>query len=370
MKIALLILLLVLGGAVIFWGIFSMSKRNIDNKLIQPKPSPQASETPKRKPLKVKVSIPYWDQQSAAKSFKENVDLINYVSLFWYFLGSDGEIHKYNYAKEDLSLISFAHEKGVKVEVVITNLPEDGGWDSARVEKVLKDETLRQKHIEEIVSLSERLEIDGVDIDYEQLNKNLKDDFSKFIQDLGSALREKGKYLGVALHPKSDDGGGFENGALAQNWQEISEGADNLYIMAFNEHWDESGPGPVASIGWVERIVKYAQSLKIDRHKLFLTIPLFGYDWKKDSGENAKGLTHGDVTKLLEKFSVSEEWDETNASSYFHYGDGEVWFENARSVMRKIELAEDAGFRGITFWRLGGEDPQIWPLLKSKNSLP
>lgn len=373
MKIAVLVLLLILAGSFVFWGIFSMSKKVGDNKLIQPQPSPSVSETPKKEPLKVKVSIPYWDQQNAAKSFKENVDLINYVSLFWYFLGSDGEIHKYNYAKEDLSLISFAHENGVKVEVVITNLPENGDWDSDRVGNVLTDEDLRQKHIEEIVRLAERLDIDGIDTDYEQLNKDLRDDFSKFIQDLGQALRDKGKYLGVALHPKSDDGIGNTNGALAQDWKEISEGADNLYMMAFNEHWDEGGPGPIASLPWVERIVKYAQNLGIEKSKLFLTIPLFGYAWEKDSDKDAKGLTHSDVTKLLEKYAVSEEWDETFASPHFHYEDGgdwDVWYENNRSVMRKIELAENAGFRGVTFWRLGGEDTQIWPLLKSKNSLP
>lgn len=369
MKIALLTLLLVVGGAFIFWGIFSMFKGSDDNKLRQPKPSPQASETPKKEPLKVKVSIPYWDQQKGLKSFKENVDLINYVSLFWYFLENDGRIHKYAYAKEDLSLIKFAHEKGVKVEVVITNLPEDGGWDSDRVEEVLKDEDLRQKHIEEIVRLAERLDIDGIDIDYEQLNKDLRDDFSKFIQDLGQALRDKGKYLGVALHPKSDDGIGAANGALAQDWRAISQGADNLYIMAFNEHWDESGPGPIASLPWVERIIKYAQNLGIDKNKLFLTIPLFGYAWEKDSDRDAKGLTHSDVTKLLEKYAASEEWDENNASPHFSYEDNsewEVWYENTRSVQRKIELAENAGFRGVTFWRLGGEDPQIWPQLKDR----
>lgn len=347
----------------LIFAVFPKLQSNEKVNMIQP----SASATPQatvKEPLKVKVSIPYWDQQKGVKSFKENVDLINYVSLFWYFLGDDGQIHKYNYAKEDLSIISFAHENGVKVEVVITNLPENGDWDSDRVGKVLTNNDLKQKHIDEIVELSERLDIDGIDIDYEQVDKNLKDDLSEFIKRLGEALHSKGKYLGVALHPKSDDGIGNTNGALAQDWPKIAQGADNLYIMAFNEHWDESGPGPVSSIGWVERIVKYAQSLGIERHKLFLTIPLFGYDWKKDSNLDAKGLTHSEVTKLLEKYSVSEQWDETNASAYFHYGDGEVWFENARSVEGKIKLAESAGFKGITFWRLGGEDPQIWKELQ------
>ena len=367
MKIPL-ILLLLLAVAVVFWGIFSMTKKSDDKNLTQPKPLPSVS--PKRsEPLKVKVSIPYWDQTKALSSFRENVDLVDYISLFWYFLGSDGEIHKYEFAQEDLSIINFAHDNGVKVEVVITNLPEDGGWDSDRVENVLKNEDLLEKHIEEIVDLTQKLNVDGIDIDYEQLDNDLIDDFSGFIQNLGKALRDKGKYLGVALHPKSDDGIGNTNGALSQDWQEVAKGADNLYIMAFNEHWDEGEPGPIASLPWVERIIKYAQNLGIEKSKLFLTIPLFGYEWKEDSDRAAHGLTFQDVQKIISNNEVAVEWNEDVASPYFKYerggGEFEVWFEDARSVKNKINLADSAGFAGITFWRLGGEDPQIWEDLSS-----
>lgn len=368
MKLIWLVLLSIVTSVLVFWGFSRMAGKDSDISLIKPKPIPLASDYKRLEPLKVKVSIPYWDQRSALASFRENIDLVDYVSLFWYFLGSDGKVHKYNYAKEDLSIVNLAHDNGVKVEVVITNLPEDGGWDSERVERVLRNGQLRQKHIEEIVVLAQRIGVEGIDIDYEQLDDDLKDDFSKFIQDLGKALRGKGKYLGVALHPKSDDGIGATNGSLSQDWPAIAEGADNLYIMAFGEHWDEEGPGPVASLPWVERIIRYAQSLGIDKRKLFLTIPLFGYDWRQDSEEDAKGLTYSDVTKLLNKYNPSEEWDESNSSPHFHYenrGGREVWYENARSVKEKIKLAEDSGFAGVTFWRLGGEDPQIWKEISS-----
>lgn len=370
MKIFLLVFSLFIALVLVLLVGFGMIRRENDSNLIIPKSLPITPNTSRLNPLKIKVSIPYWDQENAITSFKKNVDLINYVSLFWYFLGSDGDIHKYKYAKEDLSIINFAHDKEIKVEVVITNLPENGGWDSERVKKILKNTSLRQKHIEEIVELVQRLGIDGIDIDYEQLDKDFADDFSRFIQDLGIALRKRGKYLGVALHPKSDDGIGNTNGALAQDWKELGKGADNLYIMAFGEHWDEGGPGPIASLTWVESIVKYAQSLGIDKSKLFLAIPLYGYEWRKESDKAALGLTFQDAQKIVSGSGVEVKWDEGVASSYFVYKKGgnefEVWFEDARSVEQKIKLADSAGFAGITFWRLGGEDPQIWEDLSSR----
>ncbi|WFR71357.1 hypothetical protein P9209_20230 [Prescottella defluvii] len=59
-------------------------------------------------------------------------------------------------------------------------------------------------------------------------------------------------------------------------------------------------------------------------------------------------------------------WDETSRSAHFGYLlDGiahEVWFENARSVEAKADLARHHGLAGIALWRLGGEDPSIWRL--------
>ncbi len=331
-------------------------------------PAPTLIQSPRKEPLKVKVSIPYWDQERAVKSFKENVEKVNIVSLFWYFLDTNGKIKKYQDAKEDRVLIDFAKANNVKVEVVITNLPEDGSWDSVRVEKILKNDNLRKKHIDEIVELTRKLNLDGVDIDYEQLDTNLMNNFSAFIKDLGKALDTQDKYLGVALHPKSADGTiGEQNGAKAQDWEELAKGADNLYIMAFGEHWDEGESGPIASFPWVERIVGYAESFGI-QEKLFLVIPLYGYSWQAESDERATGLTYSDIAKVIQKNQITFEWDETAQSPHFHYdsqGESyEVWFENAQSVAEKIKLAKRFAFSGISFWRLGGEDPNIWPIVR------
>lgn len=364
-------ILLIVSILIIFTAGFVINAKLNENKplISQPlslSPTPMPTPKPRSEPLKVKVSIPYWDQERAVKSFKDNTDKVNYISLFWFFLNSDGKIRKYRDAYEDRSIIDFAHANNVKTEVVITNLPEDGDWDSERVEKVLRDDKLRSTHIEEIVAIVTRLGVDGVDIDYEQLDKDLIEDFSRFIIELGEALHDYNKYLGVALHPKSDDGIGLKNGSEAQDWRKLSEGADNLYIMAFGEHWDEGESGSIASLPWVERVVKYAESLGIDNQKFFLTIPLYGYAWEKDSDKVATGLTYSDVLRLLERYQTDVQWDDKAASPHFHYGEGsqyEVWFENAESVETKIKLADRANFRGVTFWRLGGEDPTIWNYL-------
>jgi len=35
-------------------------------------------------------------------------------------------------------------------------------------------------------------------------------------------------------------------------------------------------------------------------------------------------------------------------------------FENAESVKAKLNLAKKMVLGGVTFWHIGGEDPEIW----------
>ena len=58
-------------------------------------------------------------------------------------------------------------------------------------------------------------------------------------------------------------------------------------------------------------------------------------------------------------------YDEIAATPYFNYSaeDGtrhEVWFEDARSVMAKLDLARDRGLGGIGVWQIMRWFPQLW----------
>lgn len=311
--------------------------------------------------LQIKSSIPYWDQQKAFESFKTNITKHNFVNLFWYYITDANTIAKYAYAVEDRSIIDLAHNNNVKVFATITNLPEEGGWDTKRVESMLRTKSSRGKHIEDIVTKLNELEFDGVNIDYEEVDAKEKERFTLFISELASTLHKDSKLLSISLHPKR--AGSMGLGAF-QDWRRLSDYADQMTIMAFNEHYDEGDAGPIASIPWLEKIVAYAQFQKVPGEKIYLGIPLFGYDWDHDNSDAATGLTFDDVLQILNEQRIGNEWDDTSKSPYFTYtkngDDHEVWYENAKSVKEKIDLAERIGLAGVSFWRLGGEDPKIW----------
>lgn len=345
-------------GVIILVVLYFFSYPLLENIKMETKPQPHAPNPD----LKIRASIPYWDQDNAVSSFKANVDKIDQVTLFWYYLTEDGKIQKYKSAKEDLELIKFAKESNVKVSVLISNLPEDGDWDSERVEKVLENPQLTSQHILDIQKKLTDLNADGITIDYEQVDSSQKDKFSKFITDLNSALDQSDKFVGVSLHPKKDSVS--DKQYAFQDWKKLGQSADEFYIMSFGEHWDEGEAGPIASVSWSNQILKYANLQGLPAEKIYLGIGLFGYDWNHDSDDSATGLTYKDVVNLKSKYSLSEKWDEKSGAPYFKYqedGDEhEVWFENGKSVLEKINLAKQSGLAGVSFWRLGGEDPEIW----------
>ena len=349
--------------------LFMWSKALKTEKIPEILPSP--TDTFSQKPLLVKGSIPYWDQEKASDSFKQNISVFNYVNLFWYYLSPNGDVNKYEYANEDSSIIEFAHQNNVKVSAVITNLPEYSGatWDSKRVESVISEPETRKTHIANIVTKLNELGFDGIIIDYESVHASAKENFSNFIRELSAELHSHRKELAVVLHPRTGERVKGEENGWFQDWQMLAKYSDQLQIMAYNEHWDESDAGPIASAPWVKKIIEYAQEKNIDTEKLFLGIPLYGYDWDKTSTDKAVGLTFTDVKKLLAEFNAEEKWNDEFQSPYFAYTDNdgdehEVWFENARSIAAKINLAKSYPLLGVTFWRLGNEDPDMWAILK------
>lgn len=340
------------------------------------------TETPPNKTFlntKILGWIPYWDQDNAFNSFKNNAEIFDYVSLFWYFLDSDGKLKLYTSAADNKNIINFTHQKGIKVLAVIANLPdytEGGDWDSKRVRRIISSVESRRRHISEIMALIREYNFDGVDIDYEALKKTDRDNFTIFIKELSQALKTEGKSLGVAIHPKtSEDNSKEDNGSHAQDWQALYPYVDYMYFMLYSQHSLETEPGPNASVDWVDKVLDYAiNKIKVPREKLFFGIPFYGHEWMKTGKNQFEGLdsdvTFSQVESLSKTYNKPIEWDDESKTPYFVYTKSGrqhiIWFENDESFKAKLSLAEKYQIYNFAFWHLGGEDPKNWEIIKSK----
>lgn len=326
--------------------------------------------------------IPYWDQKEAWESFHDNVDLIDYVSMFWYHLGPDGAIRKYKHAHADQEMIKHAQDHGVKVFALVANLPDDQrkddrerDWDRVRVELVIGSAERRQEHIDALMELTDRMGFDGINIDYEALPGSLRSEFTHFIKELGAALHKRGKLLAVALHPKVGEGiGEWDNGSHAQDWDALPKYADQLHLMSYGEHDSSTRPGPIASLDWLTPILRYArETRKIPSDSLFMGIPLYAEAWEAHGKGRYRAATklstYTDVRRAVAEYGVESDWDERSSSPFLRFKskqgrDRVVWFEDGTSVGEKLALAKKFGVCNVGLWRLGGEDPSAWEVLR------
>jgi GH18 family chitinase len=83
---------------------------------------------------------------------------------------------------------------------------------------------------------------------------------------------------------------------------------------------------------------------------------------RKWRGRSAR---YTDVAPVLANTPLT--WDDQESSPHLSFDTNgrrtELWFENARSLQAKLQLAHDMGFAGISAWVLGQEDPAFWDSL-------
>src|SRR5262249_23499200 len=132
-------------------------------------------------------------------------------------------------------------------------------------------------------------------------------------------------------------------------------------------------PGPVAGIPWVKRIADYSAETMSPK-KVSLGVPFYAMRWEATDPSATpppprkwRGRSARYPEAKAPMSSTPLIWNETQNSPHLSSDatghKTELWFENARSLQAKMELARDSGFRGISAWVIGQEDPAFWDSL-------
>jgi spore germination protein len=338
------------------WGLFPFSQERLGRD-----GSPSAAVEPKRIGY-----VPYWDQRRGFEVVRQNPDLFDEVSPVWYSLEPTGDIvlTDAEHTTVDRRTVQFLQQSGVRVIPTVTNL-RDGEWEPELVRQMLHDPAATRTHIQELVELAADEGYDGIDIDYEHLRGEDRQPFSNFLEELGEALRAEGRVLTVAVHAKTSDKG-YDERNLAQDYRAIGEAADQVRVMTYDYSWEASTPGPVAPLGWVEEVIAWTVT-QIPPEKVILGIVLLGYEWADGLGTTVE---FEQVQQTAQEHGVTVQRS-GDRSPWFRYQDPsgtthEVWYEDADSVQVKLGLVSRYGLGGAFFWRLGGEDPRVWSVLRDK----
>lgn len=289
-------------------------------------------------------------------SLKKHYRDINVLMPYWYTLQTNGNL-KISAVGFESEVVKFMQKHPeVKLMPLINK-------DTSN-QNVLSDPQIRNSAINTIVKTVMDNNYSGVNIDFELLPKETRDDLTVFIRDLAKRLHAQNKMVSVSVMPKLD---GLEEIGAAYDYGALGALTENITIMTYDKHAAGTGPGSVAPYQWVEKNIKEALKY-IPAEKLTVCIGAYGYDWPIKGNGEVNYISMKEALQIAKQHKASIKWDDASQSAFFNYWAGsaqhQVWFENGFSVARKVALAKKYGLRGVAIWRMGFEDEQYWTKLR------
>ncbi|PZD93623.1 glycoside hydrolase [Paenibacillus sambharensis] len=262
----------------------------------------------------------------------------------------------------DAGVVSQLKAKGMQVMPLVHNQ-----FDKAMTSKFLRDPAAQKRFIEALVNRLVKLEVPGVNLDFEELAGADRDLYTTFVRDLSQAVHAKGLTISIDLLR----GDAAWNHKTAYDHEKLASYVDHVIIMAYDQYWKGStSPGSVSGLDWTEQGIKDYLSYGIPRSKLMLGIPFYVREWKLDSNGrllDSRAIFMKDVPALLAANSASSVYDpKFQQIKHTYVKDGYtyvLWAETADTVKKRIELAKKYDLAGVAAWRLGYESPEIWTMM-------
>ncbi|OGO84412.1 MAG: hypothetical protein A2Y22_05425 [Clostridiales bacterium GWD2_32_59] len=246
--------------------------------------------------------------------------------------------------------INFAKANNIDIKFSVSNQ-----FDANVAKNLLESSANRTKLISNILIQMQEYGYSGVCIDIEHVYPTDRQYMTKFMEELYKELQPKGYRVAIALPAKTyDNKTGAWEGAF--DYKALAPYADQFVLMTYDEHYPQGTPGSIASISWVQNVVKYATSV-LPEEKILLGLAAYGYDW---SSNGTKSYTISKAYGIATKYGATVNFDAASQSSYYEYTDAneikhEVWFENEKSITSKLDIVNDYNLQGISIWALGYE---------------
>lgn len=193
---------------------------------------------------------------------------LNEVSPSYFDLNKDGSLLL---NPVDTNLVNKMHQKGITVVPFLSN-----HWDRDTGRKALAN---KENLATQIVNAIKKYNLDGVNVDLENLTEEDRISYVSFVRELRAKLpTNKTLSVAVAANPN-----GWNTGWQGSyDYKELGNVADYIILMAYDEHYEGGEEGPVASIEFVEDSIKYALKY-ISCDKLVLGVPFYGRYWSRDT---------------------------------------------------------------------------------------
>lgn len=279
---------------------------------------------------------------------------INVVSPTWFRIAdNDGGLSDIG----SLDYVKKCHDKGVQVWALFSNF-ENKSVDTTTV---LNHTSSRDNLVNNMIAKAIAYNLDGINVDFEQVSTDAKDGYVEFIKELSIKCENNDIILSVDNYSPTAS-------SLHYNRKVQAQYADYLIVMAYDEHYAGGGEaGSNASISFVKKAV--SESLKeVPKDQLILGMPFYSRIWKtKDGVLSTETIGMKSESDYIKSHNAQETWQDDLGQNYVEFSEDDatyqLWVEDEKSLALKLGVMKDNSLAGGAFWKEGLESDSVWEII-------
>lgn len=303
-------------------------------------PQREPARAAKTSQLLVAFYIPW--EPAALASLKSHVGQIDVFAPMWVSVVSPAGKLVWESDEEAHAALAAAPRRP-RVLPIVSNAHDDV-WDAPAAEGVILNDQSTRAMAANLISQAKADKLGGFVIDFENLTPRAVAGYPDFLRRLRQRLNPAGLEVWTTTTLTAEDG-----------LPDLSHAADAVVLMAYDQCWATSTPGPIAADAWVAANIK-AKIGANDPSRYIVALAGYGYDWP--TGRKAQVVS---APQSVQRVGVTARplpnpHGEYQAGGVRH----EVWWLSAADFARQRVLAADARVRGVALWRMGLEDPAAW----------
>ena len=291
---------------------------------------------------------------SSLDSALEGTSGVNVISPTWFQLAdNNGGLSSY----ASLDYVTECHNRGLQVWALFSNFERDDVSSST----VLNNTASRDNLINNIIAKAVAYDLDGVNIDFEQLDEECADGFIEFIRELSIKCENNDLVLSVDNYVPSSYHAFY-------NYEEQGKYADYVVIMGYDEHYGgDDEAGSTASLSFVSQgVTDMLEYVSADQ--IVLGMPFYTRIWESDGDTLTSSVLYMSKTaEYLEKHNATTTWLDDQGQYYAEFTeDGktyQIWVEDAESMAKKLQVMQSNNLAGAAFWKLTLESDSIWDVI-------
>lgn len=306
----------------------------------------------------------YQEGPNARKSFKENVNSIDVFAPQTYSFNSTGKL----VGSVAPDLLKIAKDNQIKVMPLVTN----GAFSQASFKLILDNPKKQDAYIALLVKEAKKHGYWGWQLDFEQMDLSYRDKFSAFVKKFGKAMKREGLVSSVAViaqiseKPEDYPKNLWKRIIGVYDYKSLGESTDFISLMSYD---DPESKGPVARYSWMERVITHSLTL-VPSEKLSLGIPFYYWKWDDKTGKLVGIGGYNGIKTTLATYKVTKGYSTEEQVPFIKYKKGTdrytIWYEDGRSIGKKIDLITKYDLHGFSAWALGLENPDVHKMIANK----